>query len=402
MPFYQLGTSVKVEPDAFTVDGIPTDPTTVHFNVLDPTGALVVYLDSDPEVSNPSAGVFVLSLDAAAVSMPGVWNYEAIGEGAVEETLVGDFTVLQSPTDPVAVPFAMEGPCTPWCDPQDVWRRCGLPTFEEDGTLTPIPVDMTVYAQAASWLLWMMEGRLHTGRCVKTVRPCGNVPCGFQVLSRGFVVWPWYQNGWGWNGYDWSFPGWWGGGCGCVPLDRIYLSGYPVREIIEVKIDGVPLPEYDTSGFPNWRLDGRRMLTRMASSDGTAMRWPACQRLDMEDDQPGTFSVTLAYGQDPPPMGQLAAAQLACELYKAGTDEECQLPAGTIRVTRAGVTIEKLAVLGFYRQSSNRYGKQARWQTGLELVDAYLNAANPFGLTRRPVIMAPGQRRRRFAPTLGQ
>jgi hypothetical protein len=403
MGFYSLGTAVSVE-ETFTVLGIPDDPTTVVFSVVDPAGVETTYTyGTDPEVSNPAIGIYVLDLDPP--TLPGIYRYTVTGTGAVEASIPGDFTMLQNTVDPVPVTWAVDGPCSPWCDSNDVFLSCGSPmtTIGEGTSAYQVPVDMTAFAEAASWLLWSLEGRLHNGRCSKTVRPCGNVPCGFQVLSRGFIVWPWYGNGWGWNGYDWFFPGVWAGGCGCGGIDRINLSGYPVREILEVKIDGTPVPEFDTiTGARNWRLDGRRFLTRMADADGNARIWPACQRLDLDDTEPGTFAVTYAYGQDPPIMGQLAAAQLACELYKAGATEDCQLPVGTVKVTRAGVTIEKLAVLGWFRQGSLRYGKQARWATGLEYVDAYLNAVNPFGLTRRPVMMAPGNRRGRFAQQVGQ
>jgi len=225
------------------------------------------------------------------------------------------------------------------------------------------------------------------------VRPCGENPCGFQVLSRGFIVPPvdWYYGypGWGWNGWGWYWDH--NSGCGCVPLDRIHLAGYPVREILEVKIDGVVVPE----AF-NWRLDKRRFLTRMADANGNAQRWPACQRLDEPDTEIGTFSVRYAYGQDPPLLGALAAAQVGCEIYRARNGDECSLPAGTVRVTRQGVMIDKLATLGWFRS------KERGWQTGLGIVDAFLNGANPYGLTRRPMMMAPGQRRNRFAQSVGQ
>jgi hypothetical protein len=246
---------------------------------------------------------------------------------------------------------------------------------------------MKPYANMASWLLFELSGRLYSGRCERTVRPCGSVPCGFQVLSRGYIVWP--QGDWGWGGWGWNYPDY--TGCGCIPLDRINLAGYPVREIIEVKIDGIVVPE----AF-NWRLDKRRYLTRMADANGNAQRFPACQRLDMEDTEVGTFAVTYAYGDDPPLLGSLAAAQIACEIYSGSTGGECALPAGTIRVTRQGVTVDKMAALGWFRSSTSG------WQTGIGIVDAFLNAANPNGLTRRPMMFAPGNRRNRFAQSVGQ
>lgn len=120
-----------------------------------------------------------------------------------------------------------------------------------------------------------------------------------------------------------------------------------------------------------------------------------CQRMDMNDTEVGTFAVKYAYGQDPPLLGSLAAAQIACEIYNGSTGGECQLPSGTIRITRQGVTIDKMATLGWFRSSTRG------WQTGIGIVDAFLNGSNPNGLTRRPMMMAPGQRRNRYAQSVG-
>lgn len=389
MGIYQLGTAVTIT-ETFSVANIPADPTTVTFTVQGPDGVDVAYVwGLDPEVTHPSTGVYVLSLSPP--TDPGIYHYTVTGTGAVEATGTGDFTILDNAVTPTDVAWAVDGPCTPWCDANDIWVQCGSPTVTVGvGSDEAVcGVDMTPYAQMASWLLWQLSGRLHSGRCTKTVRPCGEDPCGFQVLSRGHIVWP--DSGHSWNGMNWEYSHN-HDGCGCAPLDRIHLSGYPVREILEVKIDGVALAATE------YRLDGRRMLTRMADANGNAQRWPSCQRLDMDDTEVGTFAVTYAYGQDPPLLGQLAAAQVGCEIYRATSGDECALPSGTVRVTRQGVTVDRMATLGWFRSG----GAQARWATGLSLVDAFLNSVNPYGLTRRPMMLAPGQRRNRFAQSVGQ
>ena len=58
----------------------------------------------------------------------------------------------------------------------------------------------------------------------------------------------------GWTGGFWRFNDI--NGCGCQPLDTAPLPGHPVREIIEVKIDGVVVDP------TTYRLDGRRKLVR--------------------------------------------------------------------------------------------------------------------------------------------
>lgn len=381
---------------------VPTNPSTVTFTTRAPNGVLTEYVFGvDGEVTNPSVGVF--ELRQGPLTLAGEWTYAVAGTGAVEATFEGDWTILPSSVFSPQVAELMSTPCTPWCDSQDVWIACGSPMVTlGEGTLeSPCPVDMTPFAQMASWLLFQLSGRLYSGRCERTVRPCSTTPCGFQVLPRGYVIWPgdWGVGGfggpWGWSGWGWNYPNY--SDCGCVPLDRIDLAGYPVRDIVEIKISGEVLPEFDIdTGARNWRLDKRRFLTRMANADGEAQRWPACQRLDEDDTEHGTFSVTYGYGADPPLFGELAAAQVACEIYKSTTGNQCDLPAGTVRITRNGVTIDKLATLGWFRSSIKG------WQTGIASVDAFLNAANPNGLTRRPMMMAPGQRRGRFAQSVGQ
>ena len=406
MSQYQQGTPIEIE-DTFTVGGVLTTPNNVTYSILGPNGVTSTYVyPGNPAITNPSTGVLILALDPPAYA--GTYIYDVDSTGVVVGSRTGTFDVISNNVVPPDVPWAVDGPCSPWCDAQDLWAQCGSPTEEiyEEGTGTTIcPVDMTPYAMMGSWLLWTLEGRLHTGRCTRTIRPCSARPCGFQILSRGHIVWPDYNNFWGgygWNGWDWRFENW-EGGCGCTPMDRINLAGYPVREILTVKIDGVVLPEFDPStGFRNWRLDNRRFLTRMDDSNGNAVRWPACQHLAADDTQPGTFSVEYAYGQDPPMLGSLAAAQIGCELYRNSHGDDCMLPNGTIRVTRQGITIDKMATLGWFKNSSHRWGPQARWQTGLPLVDAYLNAVNPFGNYRRPMMMAAGTKRTRYAQSVGQ
>ena len=85
-----------------------------------------------------------------------------------------------------------------------------------------------------------------------------------------------------------------------------------------------------------------------------------------------------------------AAAQLACEIYKACNGVDCALPLGTTRITRQGVTIERLSFTSWAFQSG--VGQVGGWRTGLPLVDAFLQAYNPAGLKRRPVFWSPGKR----------
>lgn len=254
-------------------------------------------------------------------------------------------------------------------------------------------VDFTSYALSASQIMFDLSGRLFAGRCQKTARPCRqDCYCGMQVLSRGHVIGPW-DLGWNWMGNSWGCNG---DPCGCAPLSRVKLSGYPVREIIEVKIDGVVVDP------ATYRLDNWRWLTRMRdpADPGTALSWPSCQITDLPDTEEGTFSVEYSYGQDPPIGGQDAAAALACQLYKAcsssGGGADCEIPTNAVRVTRQGVTIDKEAISALFFGKNGNNG----WQTGIRQVDAFLNSVNKSGMQQRPRTWSPDAPR--FAPVYGQ
>lgn len=363
---YPIGTGITLSAP-FSVNGVLTDPTTVTFYVRDPLDDLATYIFGvDPEVDNPAVGVYELAI---IPTIPGHYNWRAEGTGAVVAACEGDFDVLPSPTldlDEVGVEF---GPCSAWVDGGDVAECCA----DDAGTFTSL---LDGAALTASQILFEQSGRLYAGRCEKTVRPCSTrSPCG-QTLSRGHLV--------GWEGSWWS---WWDDreysrACGCRPLDRILLSGYPVTAITEVLIDGVVI-DPDT-----YRLDERRYLTRVRdpAEPDVILRWPACQDLDLPDTEDGTFSVTYEYGTPPPLIGQEAAKQLACQIYLACTNsDQCQLPTGATRIVRNGLTIE--------RQFFARDKITGSWRTGLTLVDAFLNAYAVDGVKRRPFVWSPESKR---------
>lgn len=270
------------------------------------------------------------------------------------------------------------GPCQPWITGADVAADCDALDFSGD------PAVYDPYALAASEILWAASGRQYSGACQTTARPC--------VKDCGCWGFP-YGNGWG---LAWNTGGWWiaGGGNGisavqgwvgaggdcyqngcCGNLSRVKLSGYPVTAIDEVKIDG------DIIDPAAYRLDQWKYLTYMADADGNARRWPACQRLDEDDDQPGTFSVTYTHGIQPPQIGLDAAVQLACVLAAEGGP--CELPPGTTEVQRQGVTIA-LAL-----RASSRRGELPPSLAGLTLVKTFLATVNPNGLTRRSAFWSP-------------
>ena len=357
---------------------MPTNPTTVTFTVENPDLTTDTYVFGvDVEVTNPSVGQFVLELPAQ--SIVGTYHYSVVGTGSVEATSQGDFTITPVTSEPGVPGF---GPCTPWCDASDVAACAGVTLSADNNDL------LAANAISASQMLFELEGRMHSGLCEKTVRPCNTVcGCNWQVLSRGFVVWTdaWLYGGGYWGGWNCGDDA----PCGCWPLSRVKLSGYPVRSVTEVKIDGAVLAPDE------YRLDESRYVTRLNDH-----WWPGCQDLSLADTESGTWSITYNYGAEPPLLGKQAAAQLGGELYSACTTGECALPKGTTRVTRQGVTIEKLAFTtwGFMPASRARGLARPGWNTGLPLVDAFLNTLNRNGIPRRPTFYAPSSTRRYARP----
>ena len=191
-----------------------------------------------------------------------------------------------------------------------------------------------------------------------------------------------------WTGQYWGWWSWWGAesqncGCGCLP--QVKLSGYPVQAVSEVKING------DILAPTEYRLDESRYVTRLNDA-----MWPVCQNL-----VPGTTTrkarspSPTPTGKTRPALGVSAAAQLACELYKecaGGAAGTCALPKGTTRVTRQGITVERLAFTSWgYTGRGTRGGRMSGWQTGLPLVDAFLNTYNRTGLLATADVLGSGE-----------
>lgn len=344
-----------------------------------PTG---VYTWNAPAAPGP------LGQYTVAWSPDGLWDPSSVS--------VDDLVVVASdsgtlpPIPPPDDGGIQAGPCTAWTTSEDALMCCGADVGSDASV-------MDDHVIAASQILFELSGRQFSGLCEKTVRPCRtDCSCGFQVLSRGHVVGPWdWGSGWGWMG---SF---WGCGdvdpCGCQPLSRVLLSGFPVREVTEVKIDG-SIVDPDT-----YRLDNHRWLTRVRdpADPSTVLLWPSCQALDLPDTETGTFSVTYTYGQNAPLLGAQAAGVLACQLYQlcvTGASGECEIPANAVRVTRQGVTIDKSATISWFFGRRGT-GRDAGWGTGIPLVDAFLNSLNPKGLQQRPRTWSPDGPK--YARTLG-
>lgn len=362
--------------EAVFTSGVSGQVGTVEVAVIDNDGVVVIGPTTnditEAVIDGVNTGLYTWNCPAApaavgqftiAWSIDGLWDPETLS--TPDELLIvsesTDGLLPPIPADDDVVPPFCFG--TAWTTSYDVSLCCSA----EVGT------DYSIFDSSvseASQVLFELSGRRFLGECQKTVRPCSQRYCGFQVLSRGHVI--------GWDDRQWSWAD--TRGCGCHPLSTVLLSGYPVREITQVKING------DVVDSATYRLDERRYLTRVRDplEPDVALYWPSCQWLDLPDTEDGTFSVTYTYGINPPLLGKLAAAEFACELYKSCIDGvgDCALPTGTTRVIRQGVVIERLAFSAWGLQTGI-------WRTGLPKVDAFLNAYNPHNLRRRPSTWGP-------------
>lgn len=267
------------------------------------------------------------------------------------------------------------GPCESWVTAEEVAACCGVDVGTDTSVLDAAAVE-------ASMALFELSGRQFPGACSQTTRPCSD-GCG----CWDWLFWPSRPpqipvgTAWGWG--DWGAAGWgWGWDgcsdtCGCGSLSRVLLPGYPVYEIVEVVIDGEVI---DPDGY---RLDNFEYLTRLADADGRSRFWPACQVLDRDEGE-GVFTVEYLFGQTPPTLGVLAAAQLACEIYRLCTDGigACALPSGVTRITRQGVQIERSPFVSWAFT-------EGKWGTGIAAVDLFLQTYNPAGLRRRSAVWTP-------------
>jgi hypothetical protein len=244
-------------------------------------------------------------------------------------------------------------PCEPW---EPFWA-CDV------ACLSPTVTGQAV--EIATGVMWALSGR-RFGYCTQTLRPCART-CPENAPS-----------------YDWGsmYPlpaligGFWynltcglcGDSCSCTELSEVLLPG-PVAEITLIKIDGEPL----VTGA--YRVDNGNRLVR---TDGG--KWPFCNDLSKPDTEAGTWSVTYKTGSPIPAAGSLAVGELACELSKSlAQDSTCRLPRSVTSTIRQGVTINYADITKMLEGGN----------TGLFLVDLFIQTYNPHHLAQRPRVWSP-------------
>lgn len=216
----------------------------------------------------------------------------------------------------------------------------------------------------ATEILAALTGR-QFGTCDVALRPCRRACTEFPFPDANWTQWP--------GGWTWPQPaligGLWfnltcgscHGDCTCTELSEVLLPA-PVHQIVQVRVDGSPLPT------GSYHVLNHRRLVR---TDGGT--WPHCNDLSVGDDQVGGWSVTASFGQEPPSGADVAVGELACEVIRALSGEDCRLPRQVTSLARQGVTISFPDVSEMFKEG----------RTGLYLVDMFITAWNPNGLKRR-------------------
>lgn len=260
------------------------------------------------------------------------------------------------------------GTCSPWAELGDMPCQ----TYEAD------PDRMEQVLAFASDVLFDLTGRQWPGLCVSTIRPQS------AAAAPGPARWPGggYRQPWIVERGVY--------GCSCNRSERSGCSFVPeirladrVVSVGEVKIDGQVVPA------DQYRLDDHRYLVGLRQPDGSERTWPCCQRDDLPDTQPHTFSVTFTRGGLPPIGGTLAAASLACEFAKGmgmlGDDaaKKCRLPRRVTSIVRQNVSVAVLDPLTLFQEG----------RTGLPEVDLFIESTRQGRARRRGTMIPMGKRR---------
>lgn len=234
------------------------------------------------------------------------------------------------------------------------------------------PQTQSLATAYATYMLWALTGRRY-GPCSVILRPCSPKCEGFN----GYRTWPVGQPGTTGAGAPWMIPyvdnGTWrncgcNGGCTCRARCEVRLPG-PVAAVDEVRVDGLALSP------DAYRLDHVRTEAVLVRVDGEC--WPECQDFNLDDDQPGTFSVTYQRGVAVPRAGQIAAGLLACEFAKLCNGEDCALPQEIQSLTRNGVEVQVVDPATLPESIL----------TGVAQVDRWVRAVNPNNLMAQPRVL---------------
>jgi hypothetical protein len=239
-------------------------------------------------------------------------------------------------------------------------------------------------AMEASEALYEQSGRLFTGECgPATIRPVSR-PTDIDMRSLGATLSPvgWYSSSGFSSAYGSFVPG---------VLTHYGRSDppeiqipWPVRAIVQVQIDGIVIPDEE------YELRDAKTLVRIrptASYVPTARYgWPTSQRMDLPDTQPGTFSITFLFGQDPPALGTAAALTLAQYIALPKLGDRKHMPQRVTSMQRQGISAQVVDVIDLLRKGAG---------TGIYEVDLFLKSVNPGMADRQGMVWSPDMGRPR-------
>lgn len=252
--------------------------------------------------------------------------------------------------------------CSAWATTADLCFPC------DDYALDPDLLESKLLA--ASEILYLLSGQQFPGECSETIRPCSTSPLT-GVPYRMMAFTPASETG----GRMACGCGTWDS-CSCPSLSQLKLPRDGVTAITEVLIDG------EVVDASEYRLDWDGLLVST-----TDRRWPCCQNLRLADTEPGTWSIAYTYGKPVPEAGKIAVATLACELYLSCQPDEvsraCRLPANWTSIARQGVTVARLV------QETLSLRQRGPVRFGINEIDMFLIAVNPYGVTSQSVFLNP-------------
>lgn len=249
-----------------------------------------------------------------------------------------------------------------------------------DMDIDPALIDSSLIL--ASEILYNLTGRVWPGVCADVIRPVRDScfsGAGRWFGSFGVSV---YGTALGRRLGDvgWASSPSFHEQTGGTWLGEIYLPGFPVDAVSEVKLDGVIL------NASRYRIDNRRSLVALPQAGDTWGGWPCCQNMRLAPTEKGTFQVSYTFGAAPPPGGVHAAATYACQLALSAnpiTAGLCRLPQRITNITRQGISmaiIDPLTIIG-------------EGMIGLPEVDTWVNSVWAGRKRRRASITALDQRK---------
>lgn len=107
----------------------------------------------------------------------------------------------------------------------------------------------------------------------------------------------------------------------------------PVTAIDTITINGVDVADIPATA----RIDNQQYLVPITG--GELFPWPG-QDLNTANDGRGTWTVEVTHGSLPPSPVRNAAMELACQLARRASGQDCDLPSNATSVSDNGVTIQ--------------------------------------------------------------